>query len=270
MLLWHAIVLGVIQGFTEFLPISSDGHLVLANLLLKLPLTGRDALGFDILLHAGSLLAILISYWAIWKKLIVSALKGESDAWELIGLLAVATIPGVIAGLLFEDAVSDMRSLRAAGLGFLVTSLVLIAGERIGRRNTDDSLPLHRIGLWRAAMIGIAQAIAILPGVSRSGCTISTGRASGLARSTALDFSFLMALPIIGGAVAKTLLDALQGQVIFPAPAVSAAGLVTSFLVSLLAITLLRILVVKRSLAVFTWYLLPLGATLLLMDIAGW
>jgi len=269
MSLWHAILLGAIQGLTEFLPISSDGHLVLADVLLDLPLTGRDALGFDILLHAGSLLAILLAYRLTWKNLIVNALKGKRDAWKLIGILLIATIPGVIAGLLFEDAVSELRSLRAAGMGFLVTALVLIVGERLGRRRERAAIPLEDIGIGRALLMGLAQAIAILPGVSRSGTTISTGRATGLARSSALDFSFLMALPIISGAVAKTLLDAFNGEVAFPAMAVSITGLVTSFIVSILAITLLKILVVKRSLAVFAWYLLPLALIVLLMDIAG-
>lgn len=269
MSLWHAILLGAIQGLTEFLPISSDGHLVLADVLLDLPLTGRDALGFDILLHAGSLLAILLSYRLIWKNLIVNAFLGKRDAWKLIGLLIIATVPGVIAGLLFADAISELRSLRAAGLGFLVTALVLIVGERLGRRREQKEISLENIGVGRALLMGIAQAIAILPGVSRSGSTISTGRATGLARSGALDFSFLMALPIIGGAVAKTLVDALSGEVTFPIMSVSIAGLVTSFFVSILAITLLRILVVKRSLAVFAWYLLPLALIVLLMDIAG-
>jgi undecaprenyl-diphosphatase len=266
MQIWHAIVLGFIQGLTEFLPISSDGHLVLADVLLDLPLEGADALGFDILLHAGSLLAILIGFFAVWKKLLLSALRGERDSWKLIALLIVATIPGVIAGLVLEDAIGNMRSLRAAGLGFLVTAAVLIVGERIGSRRHADNTDLSRIGFGRALAIGIAQAIAILPGVSRSGSTISTARALGIARTSALEFSFLMALPIIGGAVAKTMLDVFDGEVLFPAASVCITGFVTAFIVSMAAIALLKLLVVKRSLAVFAWYLLPLGVIILLID----
>ncbi len=136
--LWHAVLLGIIQGLTEFLPVSSDGHLVLADVLLSLPLEGRDALGFDILLHAGSLLAILIAYATLWKNLILDILKGKRDALVLMMLIIVATIPGVIAGLLFEDAVSNMRSLYAAGTGFLVTAAILIAGEWFGKTYTTD------------------------------------------------------------------------------------------------------------------------------------
>lgn len=265
MSLWQAIVLGAIQGLTEFLPISSDGHLVVAGLFLDLPLEGGDALGFDILLHAGSLLAIVIGFFALWKKLVLSVLRGDRDAWRLALFIIVATVPGVIAGLFLEDAIGDMRSLTAAGIGFLVTAAVLLLGESVGRtRNGEADLPT--LGFSRALLIGCAQAVAILPGVSRSGCTISTGRALGLTRPAALDFSFLMALPIIAGAVAKTLVDALRGDVVFPAPEVCVTGFIVSFLVSMLAIRLLKLLVVRRSLGVFAWYLVPLGLVLLFLE----
>ncbi len=259
----QAIIVGIVQGITEFLPISSDGHLVLFDRLLDLPLDGRDALGFDILLHAGSLLAILLVYRMTWVGLIKGLVRRDHGSWMTTGLLMVATIPGVVAGLLFEDAVSSMRSFTAAGIGFLVTGCVLIIGEQIGRRQTASA----SISVWHAIAIGVAQAIAILPGVSRSGSTISVGRALGLKRSDALDFSFLMAAPIIGGAVGKTLVDALQGAVIFPSPAVSVTGAVTSFVVSMGAIALLKLIVVKRSLAVFSWYVIPLGVILILIDV---
>lgn len=265
MQLWHAVLLGIVQGITEFLPISSDGHLVVVDALFHLPLEGSDALGFDILLHAGSLLAILLAYWVTWEKLIAAALQKNRDAWILIGLLVVATIPGVIAGLFFEDAVSGMRSLDAASTGFLITAAVLIIGEYVGRQKKASDIPMHSIGVVRALLIGCAQAIAILPGVSRSGSTISLGRALGLTRSNALDFSFLMAAPIIGGAVAKTLLDAFTGEIVFPSFGVSITGFIVSFIVSMIAIGFLRMFVVKKSLAVFAWYLIPLGLVLRIM-----
>jgi undecaprenyl-diphosphatase len=259
----QAIIVGIVQGITEFLPISSDGHLVLFDRLLDLPLDGRDALGFDILLHAGSLLAILLVYRITWIGLIKGLLRRDRGALVTTGLLIVATIPGVIAGLLFEDTVSGLRSFTAAGIGFLVTGIILILGEWIGRQQTVS----RSIGVWHAVAIGLAQAVAILPGVSRSGSTISTGRALGLKRSDALDFSFLMAAPIIAGAVGKTLADAFQGAVIFPTPTVSVTGAITSFIVSMGAITLLKLIVVKRSLAIFSWYVIPLGIILVLIDV---
>jgi undecaprenyl-diphosphatase len=266
MSIWQAIIVGFVQGLTEFLPVSSDGHLVLVDALLQLPMQGRDALGFDILLHAGSLLAILIVYRATWADLLLRFFRMEKTALRMIGLLLVATVPGVIAGLSFDDTVSNLRSYTAAGLGFLATGLILIIGEEVGRRRALRNEDLASLGVSQALLIGIAQAVAILPGVSRSGSTISVGRALGLGRPQALDFSFLMAAPIIAGAVGKTLVDAWQGQIIFPAMPISLTGFVVSFIVSMFAIILLKMLVVRRSLAVFSWYVIPLGIALLLAD----
>ncbi len=177
-------------------------------------------------------------------------------------MLAVATAPAVIAGLLLEDAVATVfRSPTFAAIGFLLTAAILLAGERIGRASHAS---MKAVGPVQAIAIGLAQAFAILPGVSRSGCTISMGRALGLGRASALDFSFLMAVPIIGGAVAKTLLDALSGDVVFPPLAISLTGFIASFAVSMLAIGLLKKFVAVRSLAWFAVYLIPLAVWLLL------
>ncbi len=265
MTMLQAMLIGAMQGLTEFLPISSDGHLVLAGLLLQIPLEGRDALGFDVLLHGGSLLALLLVYRRMWTGLIIDALNAARDARRMIGWLALGTIPGVPAGLALQETIGEMRSLSAAGIGFLITGIVLIAGEAIGRvrATTSDD----RMTTARALLIGGAQAVAILPGVSRSGLTISTGRALGMRRSAALDFSFLLAVPIIAGALGKTLLDAGSGEVVFPSSTIALAGFLTSFLVSTAAIHLLRVLVTQRSLAVFAWYLIPLGTTLLVISL---
>jgi undecaprenyl-diphosphatase len=197
--------------------------------------------------------------------LITETITGTKDARRTTGLLALGTIPGVIAGLMLQDAIGGLRSLTAAGIGFLITGVVLIVGEKFGRMRearSDD-----RMTIRHALLIGIAQAVAILPGVSRSGLTISTGRALGMRRSAALDFSFLLAVPIIAGALGKTLLDAWTGDVIFPSSTIALAGFFSSFLVSIAAIHLLRVLVSKRSLAVFAWYLAPLGTTLLVISL---
>jgi undecaprenyl-diphosphatase len=237
----QAIFIGALQGLTEFLPVSSDGHLVLANILLRISLTGNDALGYDIVLHGGSLLALLLLYRQTWTRLLHSGWRGTNDARRRIGLLLLGTVPGVIAGLLMQDAIGHMRSLHAAGIGFLITGTILMLGEHIGRlrRNTTE-----RMTVPHALLIGIAQAVAILPGVSRSGSTISAGRALGMERRAALDFYFLLAAPIIAGAVGKTLLDAWTGSIVFPPISIAFTGFLASFIVSLLAIRLLQLLVV--------------------------
>ena len=260
-----AIILGVTQGITEFLPISSDGHLVVVDHFLPGGLAGRDALGFDILLHCGSLVAILVGFRDVWMRLVRGLVSRERDAWRMEGLIVLATVPGVIAGLFLQDVIAnDLRSLTAAAVGFLVTAACLILGETVGRYAGDRKIAP---GFAGALLIGLAQAAAVLPGVSRSGLTVSMGRALGMKREAALDFSFLMALPIIGGAVAKTGMDALQGDVVFPALPVALVGFATSVLVSLGAIVFLRRFVKGNSFAWFAWYLIPLALILIGEDI---
>lgn len=256
-----AIIRGAVQGVTEFLPISSDGHLVVVGHFLGQSGTGRDALGFDILLHCGSLIAILVVFRDVWTRVAYGLLRRDRDAWRMACMIAVATVPGVIAGLFFEDAVAGMRSFTAAGAGFLVTAAFLVAGERIGKRRATRGP-----GFLDALLVGIAQAVAILPGVSRSGLTVGTARSLGVERSSALDFSFLMALPIIAGAVAKTALDAFGGSVAFPPLSVSLAGFATSLAVSVAAATFLRRFVLRNSFAWFAWYLVPLALLLFAED----
>lgn len=263
MSLLYAVLLGAVQGLTEFLPISSDGHLVVFSQLFPLHLEGKNALGFDVLLHAASLLALLLLYARTWWRLLRSPFNGDHASRRLLFLLMLSVIPGAIAGLLLEDVVAlRLRTMTAAGLGFLCTAFVLILGERLGKAGDgrNDGRPT---GVWQVLLLGIAQAIAILPGVSRSGLTISAGRLLGLSRPAAVDMSFLMAVPIIGGAVAKIFLDALTGAMAFPPPGVAVAGFVSTFLVSVCAILILRALVRQNSLSWFAWYLIPLGFFLL-------
>lgn len=258
-----AVIRGVTQGVTEFLPISSDGHLVVVGRFLGEAGTGRDALGFDILLHCGSLIAILVVFRDAWIRVLRGLFARDAAAWRMAVMICVATVPGVFAGLFFEDTVAGMRSFAAAGAGFLVTGAFLVAGEFIGKRRGERTP-----GFLDAILIGVAQAVAILPGVSRSGLTLSTGRALGVERSAALDFSFLMALPIIAGAVAKTGLDAFDGSVAFPPLPVSLAGFAASLVVSVAAAAFLRRFVLRNSVAWFAWYLVPL-ALLLFAEDAG-
>lgn len=259
-----ASLLGALQGLTEFLPISSDGHLVLLSNLLGDTLSGRSALGFDILLHAGSLAALLLADRAMWWKLLTSAFRRDRASMRLLALLILATIPAAIAGLLFEDAIAGrLRTPTAAGVGFLATALLLCAGEQIGRRAKGG---IDRVDWARAFLLGCVQSVAILPGVSRSASTSSFGRVFGLDRRAAIDFSFLMAVPIIGGAVAKTMIDAARGEVAFPELSVSLAGLAASFAVSLFAIFLLRRFVARFSLSWFALYLVPLAVFAIAYD----
>ncbi len=269
MSLLNAVIFGVIQGLTEFLPISSDGHLVIFERFFHWTLVGRDALGFDVLLHGASLLALVILYGRTWMRLLAAPFTGDLDGTRVLLLLILSAVPGAIAGLLLGDVIAlQLRSLTAAAIGFLITAFVLIIGERVGARRAHAQTREH-LTVVQVIFLGIAQAIAILPGVSRSGLTISTGRLLGMSRREAVDFSFLMAAPIIAGAVGKTLLDAWSGTILFPPFPVAFVAFVTTFIVSMLAIIILRSFVRSFSLAWFAVYLIPLALFLLLLDLGA-
>lgn len=273
MTLFHAFVLGLVQGFTEFLPISSDGHLVVVGMLLSPAFVGKAALGFDVFLHGASLCALLLLYGRTWWRLLRAPFVGDREHRWTLFLLLLTVIPGGIVGLLFRDLVAGvLRSNTAAGMGFLVTALVLlfVDGRNMRRKlhvmvSSDEPYmqSAATLSIPQALFLGIAQAIAILPGVSRSGLTISAGRLCGLTRRQALDFSFLMAVPIIAGATLVTMLEWMQGDFTLPALSVSLIGFASSFVASVLAIITLRRWIARISLAWFAVYLIPLSIFLL-------
>lgn len=247
----QAIALGVLQGITEFLPISSSGHLVLAERLLGFG-AGDGLLTFDVLLHLSTLVALVACYPRMWVRIGLSPFTRDRAHLRLLGLLLLGTIPGAMAGLLLEDTIEVFgREPRVVALGFLVTACVLVLGERV--RAWGDYAALRP---FRSIAIGAAQACALLPGLSRSGLTISAGRAAGLSRPAALDFSFLLAVPIIAGAALVAGIDVWTGEAQLPPLVAVLAGMITSFFSSVAAILWLRRFVASRSLAWFAPYLL--------------
>jgi undecaprenyl-diphosphatase len=196
MTIFQAIIFGVVQGVTEFLPISSTAHLILLPWFFGWPDPG---LSFDVALHLGTLVALVIYFWKDWIGLLRKP--------RMIMFIVVATIPGALAGILLEDMVeSALRSPRIIALMLASMALVLVIAELKGRRKKD----LDHIS-WRDAMIvGFAQAFALVPGVSRSGSTITAGLFAGMQRETAARFSFYLSAPIIAGAVGKKMLDIFE------------------------------------------------------------
>ncbi|HEX6882010.1 MAG TPA: undecaprenyl-diphosphate phosphatase [Planctomycetota bacterium] len=188
------LVLAVIQGVSEFLPISSDGHLVLAQQLMALP---GPHLAIDVALHMGTLGAVLLVFRGEAWSVVTRARAGERR--ELL-LLVVGSLPAAVVGLGFADQVEGLfSSTRAAAVGLVVTALFLWFGERA--RTRAGGAPARALG-WRDALwIGCAQALAILPGVSRSGSTIATAFVRGVAAPEAARFSFLLSIPAVSGAV---------------------------------------------------------------------
>ena len=202
---FQAAVLGSLQGLTEFLPISSSAHLYVVPTLLGWKYEG---LAFDVALHWGTLLALLAAYWRDWWTLTRDAIAGTPDARRVaLGWwvrIAVATVPAVIAGLLLKDAAESwLRSLPLQASMLAVFGVVLWGVDRIAPAGETTDAPG-----WRACLaMGCAQALALVPGVSRSGITITAGRAAGLSRVSAARFSFLLATPVTFGAGVLELRD---------------------------------------------------------------
>jgi undecaprenyl-diphosphatase len=191
---FQALVLGAVQGLTEFLPVSSSAHLILIPWLLNWEDPG---LAFDVALHLGTLLALLIYYWQTWIKLVGSLMNNDVASRRLLFLLIIASVPGAIIGLLLEkQAETTFRSPPLIASTMAMLGMVLWLVDRLfhSRRKVSDFTARD------ALLIGLSQALAIVPGVSRSGATITMARALGIEREDAANFSFLMATPIIAGA----------------------------------------------------------------------
>jgi undecaprenyl-diphosphatase len=268
-----AVLLGLIQGATEFLPISSSAHLLYVPQIFHLKDPVLDSLAFDIALHAGSFVAILVALWADWLGLARDALirpaSQEAQAkrlwsWKLIGFFLLTSIPGAIFGVALEkqaETAFRMHALLTAA-SLIVFGLLLWAVDRFTARQE----PVESMTWVTALLIGLAQALAIVPGVSRSGSTMTAGRALGLSREAIVKYSFMAGLVIIGGAAVFGLrhvpiheLLSLDWMLGFIAAAIS------SFVAMKLLLTYVR----NHSLAAFTYYRLAAGALLVILVVSG-
>jgi undecaprenyl-diphosphatase len=259
MSLWQILILAVVQGITEFLPISSDGHLVVVAEYLKKQGTNPDLSSVVISLHMGTLLSILVYYW----KRILTLL---TEHRRVIGLIIIATIPAIIVGLPIKKYAEHwLESPLLAGICLPITGLFLLWGERqpLGKEE------YHALPWWKALLIGCAQATAILPGLSRSGSTIPTGLALGLTRESAATFSFLMAIPALLGAGVLECLHVLKDGDFTPgaAPRDLVIGAVVSFLVGLGAIDVLIRTLQKGRLRWFAVYCILLGIAVIIWQL---
>ncbi|MFI5370389.1 MAG: undecaprenyl-diphosphate phosphatase [Candidatus Eisenbacteria bacterium] len=194
---FQALVLGIVQGFSELLPISSSAHLYVIPTLLHWPYAG---VAFDVALHWGTLLALVVAFWGDWWRMTRDAVTGAGPerilAWTTIGKLALASVPAAVAGVLLGDQAEMMlRSLPLQAVMLAVFGLLLWGVDRLAP-SRHDGIP----GWGPALLMGAAQALALVPGVSRSGVTITAGRAAGQTRISAARFSFLLATPITFGA----------------------------------------------------------------------
>ncbi len=254
---FEAFILGVVQGLTEFLPVSSSGHLLILQKVFGISAEGDGMLVFNILMHVGTLVSVCVIYWKRIWNMIRHPFRSELK-W-----LVVATIPAVIAALTinFDDAFEGKFIIWS----FYLTSFVLVASGFIGNQRRRQR-KYHKDTRWYDAVaMGIMQAVAILPGLSRSGSTIAGGLTSGLTRKRAADFAFLMSIPAILGSVVLEGKDILELGMSSSVPMTSiVVGVLASMVFGFLAIKLMLVVVKKISLNWFALYTFLLGTFLLL------
>jgi len=243
----EAVLLGIVQGLTEFLPVSSTGHLIVARWLFGWQ-GALDSLTFDIALHAGTFLSLLICLW----RDILDILGGK---WRLLALLAVGTIPAGIAGVLFEETVENtLRSPYIVVFTLVAFGIVMLVAERFKKvRGMED------LRASDALLIGLAQAVALMPGVSRSGITISAALMLGLHREAGARFSFLLSMPVIAGAgflAGKELIQSPEGH----DAGLFISGFIASAVAGTLAIKFLLGYLKRHPLNAFAYYRFALAA----------
>ena len=256
---WQGLILGLVQGLTEFLPISSSGHLVLAERLVGYQPPG---VFFEVMVHLATLLSVVVAYRARLVELLRGMIQRRQDAWRYAGLLFLASIPAALAGILLKDYFDrTFHSMPALGWQFLVTAALLWSTPFALRRATGK-----RVTLFQSLLIGIAQALAIIPAISRSGATIAAALWSGLEAEAAAEFSFLMSIVVIAGS------GLLEARHIPPGADVFSAGLLWAFIAAavsgLFAIRLLVGLLRHKKFHLFAPYCAVLGVVCLVWF--GW
>jgi len=278
----EAIILGVFQGLTEFIPVSSSAHLIVLPWFFGWDDLAVNSLAFDVALHLGTLVAVLWFFSADWLRLIRAGIAslidrkiGADPDRRLAWLLVIGCIPGGIAGVLAESAVEaafhqpnqphQVPAMIAVAVVLALAGALMLLADRLAKHLRD----INGLTLRDALIIGCAQALAIFPGVSRSGATITAGLALGLARPTAARFSFLLSAPIIAGAGLKSLWDVVQelragqmaaGSLIFFGIGFAAAAITGYFCIKFL----LRYLQ-QHSVAVFAYYRWALAAVIVIV-----
>lgn len=250
----EAIILGIVQGLTEFLPVSSSGHLELAKAILGDTSVPEESLTFTVVLHFATALSTLV----IFRKEVAEIFKGLfqfkwNDEFKFSIKIIISMIPAVIVGLLFEEQLESFfgGKILLVGVMLLVTAVLLLLADKAKNTNKE-------VSFVNAVIIGVSQAIAMLPGISRSGATISTSVLLGIDRTRAARFSFLMVVPLIFGKIGK---DVLGGDLNFQSSEMIgiSAGFIAAFLSGLLACKWMIALVKKSKLSYFSLYCAIVG-----------
>lgn len=263
----QAIILGFIQGLTEFIPVSSSGHLVIAHEWLGINQTAQAGFLFDMALNIGTVLALLIYFRKDIIVLFKAIFNKKAKEFTLAWLLALATLPAAVAGFLLKDmAESTFRSTRLVACALIVAGLIMLAAEWYSQRLAQKT-QLEKVSIKQSLAIGCAQALALIPGVSRSGATITTGLFVGMERVAATRFSFLLGIPIMLGAIASTLVQGSALDTIGNDKAIFIAGIISAFVSGVFAIQFLLKFLAKHSLSIFGYYRIVLGVVILALAV---
>ncbi|WP_406603410.1 undecaprenyl-diphosphate phosphatase [Neolewinella aurantiaca] len=261
--LLKALVLGIVQGLTEFLPVSSSGHLELAKWIMQDDSLAAESMLMTVTLHAATALATLVVFRKDVLEIISDLFKFKwNDGTKFSALIILSMVPAAVVGVLFDDlleALFDKQIVLVACM-LILTGLLLFLADRARNTNKD-------VGFKDAVIIGLAQAVAILPGISRSGATISTSVLLGIDREKSARFSFLMVVPLILGKMAKDLLDGdFSGTVSIPELSI---GFIAAFLTGIAACVWMIKLVKKAELKWFAYYCFAVAAIVLLIKAVG-
>ena len=267
MTIFKAAVLGIIQGLAEFLPISSSGHLELFQHLMNMSDNAASMMLLTVLLHVGTLLAVAVVFWKDWMDILRNLFKSK-----MLGLLFIASIPALVAAVVLGDAMDSLFGSGTLGICFLITALFLLITEWVGKKMKNRQDLCEEVGVKHALCMGIMQAVAILPGVSRSGSTLLGGIFSGMKREKAAKFSFMMSAPAILGSLlveGKDLLENGGMELLSSNLLPVIAGVVLSAVSGYLAIRYMLKLINRISFNWFALYVGIVGITVIVLQLCG-
>jgi undecaprenyl-diphosphatase len=269
---WQAIVLGVVEGLTEFLPVSSTGHLTIVEELMHLKVDSDGVTAFTAIIQVGAILAVIVYFWRDIVRLVVAFVRGlgsaearQEPSWREALVVIIGTIPIAIVGLALKDVISGARSLWVVAAALILWSGVLVWAERVGTQKRGE----REVTLLDGLVIGLVQCVALVPGVSRSGATISAGLFRGLDRVAATRVSFLLSIPALlaaGGLEAASQAKAVSATVGWGPTGVAT---LVSFLVGFASIAWLLRLVAGLRISVFVPYRVALGILVIVLLATG-
>jgi undecaprenyl-diphosphatase len=256
---WLIIILGIVEGLTEYLPVSSTGHLILATELLGFRAEEWEA--FNVAIQPGAIFAIVVLYWRTFWDVFTGLFRKDAGAWRFVRNLVVACVPAVVLALLFGDAIESLLGNAVVVCwALIVGGVAILILEKVVRPKACGGV--QNLSLRQSAMIGAVQCLAMVPGVSRSGATILGAMALGVDRKTAAEFSFFLAMPTLSGATAYYLVKHhdriapdMVGNILI--------GSLVSFVVAIIVVKLFVGFVTRYGFAPFAWYRIVAGAAAL-------